>query len=58
MDLECDVSEETQPDLVNVREFHRFEQGYPKDRYLLLKIDRLVDAMVRHALLSFIDVFS
>ena len=30
----------------------------PKDSYLLLKIDKLVDTMAGHALLSFMDAFS
>ena len=29
-----------------------------KDSYSLLKIDKLVDATARHALLSFMDAFS
>ena len=38
-------------------DFTDLNKACPKDSYLLPKIDKLVDAMVRHALLSFMDAF-
>ena len=39
-------------------DFADLNKACPKDSYPLLKIDKLVDATVGHALLSFIDAFS
>ena len=38
--------------------FHAYHKAYPKDSYLLPRIDTLVDLTVRHQLLSFMDAFS
>jgi len=38
-------------------DFINLNKACPKDSYPLLKIDKLVDAMVGHALLSFMDTF-
>jgi len=38
-------------------DFTDLNKAYPKDSYPLPKIDKLVDAMVGHALLSFMDAF-
>ena len=39
-------------------DFTDLNKACPKDRYPLPKIDKLVDAVVGHALLSFMDAFS
>ena len=39
-------------------DFTNLKKVCPKDSYLLPKIDKLVDATARHALLSFMDTFS
>ena len=39
-------------------DFTDLNKACPKDSYPLPKIDKLVDAMAGHALLSFMDVFS
>jgi len=39
-------------------DFIDLNEACPKDSYPLLRIDKLVDAMARHALLSFVDAFS
>jgi len=38
-------------------DFTDLNKACPKDSYPLLKIDKLVDATARHALLSFTDAF-
>jgi len=38
--------------------FRNLNKACPKDSYPLPKIDKLVDATTRHALLSFMDAFS
>ena len=38
-------------------DFANLNKVCPKDSYPLLKIDKLVDAMTRHAFLSFMDAF-
>jgi len=40
---------------VNFTDLHK---AYPKDRYPLPHIDQLVDSIVGHRLLSFMDAFS
>ena len=39
-------------------DFTDLNKVYPKDSYLLPRIDQLVDSMAGHRLFSFIDVFS
>ena len=39
-------------------DFTNLNQAYPKDSFPLPKIDQLVDSIVRHKLLTFMDVFS
>jgi len=39
-------------------DFTNLNRACPKDNYPLPKIDRLADATVGHALLSFMDAFS
>ena len=39
-------------------DFTDLNKASPKDSYLLLRIDTLVDSIVRHELLSFMDAFS
>ena len=39
-------------------DFTDLNKAYPKDSYLLPKIDKLVDATDGHTLLSFMDAFS
>jgi len=39
-------------------DFTDLSKACPKDSYTLPKIDKLVDAMIGHSLLTFIDVFS
>ena len=39
-------------------DFTNLNRAYPKDSYLLLRIDNLVDSIIRHELLSFMDAFS
>ena len=39
-------------------DFTDLNRSYPKDSYLLPRIDTLVDSTARHQLLSFMDVFS
>jgi len=58
VDLKCGVGQEAKWNLEDVRGLHRPEQGLPKNSYPLPKIDKLVDAMDSHALLSFMDAFS
>ena len=42
----------------NGTEITDLNKASPKDSYSLPKIDKLVDAMAGHALLSFMDAFS
>ena len=39
-------------------DFTDLNKACPKDNYLLLRIDILVDSTTRHQLLSFMDAFS
>ena len=39
-------------------DFTNLNQAHPKDSFPLPKIDQLVDSIVRHKLLTFMDVFS
>ena len=39
-------------------DFTNLNQAYPKDSFPLPKIDQLVDSIVKHKLLIFMDVFS
>ena len=39
-------------------DFTDLNKAYPKDSYLLPRIDQLVDSMASHKLLSFMDAFS
>ena len=38
-------------------DFTNLNRAYPKDSYLLLRIDNLVNSIIRHELLSFMDAF-
>ena len=38
-------------------DFTNLNRDYPKDPFLMPKIDRLVDATVGHSQMSFLDVF-
>ena len=38
--------------------FTNLNKAYPKDSYSLPRIDQLVDSIVGHKLLSFMDAFS
>ena len=39
-------------------DFTDLNKAYPKDSYMLPRIDQLVDSTARHKLLSFMDAFS
>jgi len=39
-------------------DFIDFNKAYPKDSYPLSKIDKLVDAMEGHVMLSFMEAYS
>ena len=58
MGVKCCVDQKAQWDLEDVHWFYWFKQACLKDSYLLLKIDKLVDSMVGHEPMSFIDAFS
>jgi len=58
MDLECSVVKKPNRTWKICVDFTDLNKAYSKDSYLLLKVDKLVNATAGHALLSFMDSFS
>ena len=44
-------------EVANVCRFHRFFKTCPKDPFLIPRIDQLVDAMIGHPQMSFLNAF-
>ena len=48
---------EEEREMARMRGFHRFEQCMSKDSFHVPQIDQLVDIMVGHPQMSFLDAF-
>jgi hypothetical protein len=58
MDSEHCARQEEECKMEDVHRFHRPQQSYTKDNYLLPRMDQVIDSAANAAIMSLLDCFS